>query len=152
MPCSRSVEGAMKTPKCTKCNAVLDISEVTSLGLIVCSVCGQEFSQEWFHKQMNKINPDSRKTFVLDGSKIESLSSFYDEVHRVLCPSFSGFSRNWNALVDVLRGGFGTFEEGESVQVILIQSKNVEQNLSESEFRHVTKIFTEADNIEFVSK
>jgi RNAse (barnase) inhibitor barstar len=98
------------------------------------------------------LNPDGVKAFVLDGKRVESLSDFYDEIHRVLCPSFSGFGRNWNALVDVLRGGFRTFEEGESLQVILANSKVVEKNLADSEVRQIMKIFTEADNIEFLTK
>jgi RNAse (barnase) inhibitor barstar len=47
------------------------------------------------------------REYVLDGSKIETLEDFYEEVSRVLIPgAFRG--HNLDAFNDILRGGFGT--------------------------------------------
>ena len=46
---------------------------------------------------------------VLDGSRITSLDTFYDEVSRVLVPG-ADWGRNLDALDDILSGGFGTPE------------------------------------------
>lgn len=49
--------------------------------------------------------------YVLDGSRITSLETFYDEVSRSLIPG-AGWGRNLDAFNDILRGGFGTPAEG----------------------------------------
>jgi RNAse (barnase) inhibitor barstar len=49
--------------------------------------------------------------FELDGARIASTEDFYDEVSRVLIPGQS-WGRNLDALNDILRGGFGTPDEG----------------------------------------
>lgn len=51
------------------------------------------------------------QTFVLDGTRIRSLASFYDEIERVLIPG-QFWGRNLSAFNDILRGGFGTPDEG----------------------------------------
>jgi RNAse (barnase) inhibitor barstar len=51
------------------------------------------------------------KEYVIEGVRISSLGSFYDEISRVLIPS-SAWGRNLDAFNDILRGGFGTPEEG----------------------------------------
>lgn len=51
------------------------------------------------------------ETLAIDGRRFSTLEGFYDEVERVLIPGAS-WGRNLNALNDVLRGGFGTPEEG----------------------------------------
>ena len=142
----------MKLPKCTSCGEKFDSSEVNSSGLIICRVCGKEFTLEWYQKQRNLLNPDVRKTFVLDCRKVGSLDDFYDEVHRVLCPGFKGFGRNWYALKDILRGGFRVFDIDEHVSIILQGMSVLEKNLSEGEVKMIRRIFTEADNIDFQMK
>lgn len=49
--------------------------------------------------------------YILDGTRITSLSAFYDEVSDKLIPDVF-WGRNLNALDDILRGGFGTPDEG----------------------------------------
>jgi len=49
--------------------------------------------------------------YVIDGSRVTSLETFYDEISRVLIPG-SGWGRNLDAFNDILRGGFGTPDEG----------------------------------------
>jgi RNAse (barnase) inhibitor barstar len=49
--------------------------------------------------------------YVLDGTKITSLESFYDQVSSTLIPD-AFWGRNLDAFNDILRGGFGTPEDG----------------------------------------
>jgi hypothetical protein len=49
--------------------------------------------------------------FELDGSRVDSLVAFYEEVSRVLIPG-EFWGRNLDAFNDVLRGGFGTPDDG----------------------------------------
>lgn len=48
---------------------------------------------------------------VLDGTRIWSLESFWDEVSRSLMPG-AWWGRNLDAFNDILRGGFGTPPDG----------------------------------------
>jgi RNAse (barnase) inhibitor barstar len=49
--------------------------------------------------------------YVLDGTKIGSLEAFYEAISCTLIPG-AGWGRNLDAFNDILRGGFGTPEEG----------------------------------------
>lgn len=49
--------------------------------------------------------------YVIDGSRITSLETFYDEISRAVIPGFP-WGRNLDAFNDILRGGFGTPEDG----------------------------------------
>lgn len=51
------------------------------------------------------------RTYVLDGHKIRSTVEFYDEFERTIIPNDT-WGRNLDALNDVLRGGFGTPDDG----------------------------------------
>ena len=53
--------------------------------------------------------------YVIDGSQITSLESFYDEISRVLIPE-AYWGRNLDAFNDILRGGFGTPDEGFTIR------------------------------------
>lgn len=87
------------------------------------------------------------KSFILDVSKVKTTDDFFDEVHRVLCPDFKSFGRNWNAFIDILRGGFGPFEENESVEIILQGIKKMKKHLPESQFGKIVKLLENADNV-----
>jgi RNAse (barnase) inhibitor barstar len=52
-----------------------------------------------------------RRTYVIDGERFATLEEFYDEISRVLIPD-ACWGRNLDAFNDILRGGFGTPEEG----------------------------------------
>lgn len=49
--------------------------------------------------------------YVIDGSRITSLETFYDEISRAVIPG-SPWGRNLDAFNDILRGGFGTPDDG----------------------------------------
>jgi RNAse (barnase) inhibitor barstar len=49
--------------------------------------------------------------YVIDGARITSLETFYDEISRMLIPGYQ-WGRNLDAFNDILRGGFGTPGEG----------------------------------------
>lgn len=51
------------------------------------------------------------KTYEIDGENFSTLEEFYDEISRVLIPGAS-WGRNLDAFNDILRGGFGTPDEG----------------------------------------
>ena len=50
-------------------------------------------------------------TYEIDGYEFETLEGFYDEVSRIMIPGAS-WGRNLDAFNDILRGGFGTPQEG----------------------------------------
>lgn len=51
------------------------------------------------------------KTFTIDGMNFSNLEEFYDEISDKLIPDAS-WGYNLNAFNDILRGGFGTPDEG----------------------------------------
>lgn len=51
------------------------------------------------------------KEYVLDGTKITSLENFYEEIGGTLIPGV-WWGENLDAFNDILRGGFGTPDEG----------------------------------------
>lgn len=52
-----------------------------------------------------------KKLYTLDGSRFSTLEEFYDEVGRVLAPEIT-WGRNLDAFNDLLRGEFGTPDNG----------------------------------------
>ncbi|MGG6898927.1 MULTISPECIES: barstar family protein [Rhizobium] len=53
--------------------------------------------------------------YVIGGSRITSLESFYDEISRVLIRD-AYWGKNLDAFSDILRGGFGTPDEGFTIR------------------------------------
>ena len=51
------------------------------------------------------------RTYEIDGENFSTLEEFYDEISRVLIPGAS-WGRNLDAFNDILRGGFGTPDDG----------------------------------------
>jgi RNAse (barnase) inhibitor barstar len=50
-------------------------------------------------------------TYEIDGARFSTMEEFFDEVSRVLIPGLF-WGHNLDAFNDILRGGFGTPEEG----------------------------------------
>lgn len=53
----------------------------------------------------------SLKTYHVDGERFSTLEEFYEEISSVLIPG-ARWGHNLDAFNDILRGGFGTPEEG----------------------------------------
>jgi RNAse (barnase) inhibitor barstar len=51
------------------------------------------------------------KVYTIDGSQIGTLEDFFDQISRVLIPR-ADWGRNLDAFNDILRGGFGTPDDG----------------------------------------
>ncbi|MDP1554358.1 MAG: barstar family protein [Hyphomonas sp.] len=49
--------------------------------------------------------------YIIEGFRIVSLETFFDEITRVVVPG-SSWGHNLDAIDDILRGGFGTPDEG----------------------------------------
>jgi RNAse (barnase) inhibitor barstar len=54
---------------------------------------------------------ESKRVYEIDGVRFTTLEGFYDEFSRVLIPGVF-WGHNLNAFNDILRGGFGTPENG----------------------------------------
>src|ERR1051325_320154 len=52
-----------------------------------------------------------KQVYEIDGTRFSTLEEFYEEVSRVLIPD-AYWGRNLDPFNDILRGGFGTPEEG----------------------------------------
>ena len=87
------------------------------------------------------------KEFVLDGRNMKSVELFYTEVERVLCPSLKKMGRNLHAFRDVLRGGFGAFDEGEQIQIRISNKKQMRKHLQEGFVRQVLRILEDSENV-----
>lgn len=73
-----------------------------------------------------------KPVYEIDGSRFDTLESFYDEVSRVLIPG-AWWGRNLDAFNDILRGGFGTPEGG-----FVLRWKN--SGLSRQRLAHVETV------------
>jgi RNAse (barnase) inhibitor barstar len=66
-----------------------------------------------------------KKVYEIDGNEFDDLEAFYDHIGEVLIPSFE-WGRNLDAFNDILRGGFGTPDEG-----FIIRWKNSDRSRRE---------------------
>ena len=65
-----------------------------------------------------------RHEIIIDGSRFDDIMEFYDEIERVLTKGLTWkIGRNLDAFNDVLRGGFGIHEHGESLAIKWINYK-----------------------------
>ena len=90
----------------------------------------------------------NRKKFVLDGLNFNSLDSFYDEVEKVLTKNLDWkIGRNFNALDDILWGGFGAFEDEEPIDLIWKNSNKSKDDLGYHEtIRELQESLKECNN------
>jgi RNAse (barnase) inhibitor barstar len=87
------------------------------------------------------------KTYLLDGRKMTDLDGFYDEIQRVLCPNFEFFGRNLDAFNDILRGGFGGFEEDEPIKIVIEATDQIERGLGSRKFEIIKEILADHEHI-----
>jgi len=72
----------------------------------------------------------SSKTFTIDGNNFSDMPGFYNEVEKVLTKDLNWkIGRNLNAFNDVLWGGFGRFENEESIILIWKNSEKSRKEL-----------------------
>lgn len=97
---------------------------------------------------MNQIH--NKKHFIIDGKNINNLDAFYDAIQQVLCPEFAGFGRNLDAFNDILRGGFGAFDDFEP---IILEFKNRSQIINAiglEKFKMVEEIIHDFEHVEYI--
>lgn len=90
------------------------------------------------------------KEFILDGKNMTSVEHFYQEVERVLAPSMKKMGRNLHAFRDVLRGGFGAHEEGETILIRIAGMKHMKKHLQEGFVISIFRAIEDAANIVLV--
>ena len=81
----------------------------------------------YFNNLNNKvveINYTS-KTIILDFKNIYNIGLFYDEIQNKLTDNCVWMGRNLDAYNDVLRGGFGVFDEDELVNIVFINIRSM---------------------------
>jgi RNAse (barnase) inhibitor barstar len=87
-------------------------------------------------------------TFVLAGEKIGSLESFYDEIDCVLTKDIDWRTgRNFNALNDILTGGFGVHEYEEPVTLIWQNHSYSKKTLGIAVFEHIVELIQQHEHI-----
>lgn len=91
-----------------------------------------------------------KKTFEIQGQNIHDIETFYDEIQRVLCPQCGFFGRNLDALEDILRGGFGTFDFGESIRVIVHHPETIKKAVGSDKYDIIVEIFANHPHIEII--
>jgi RNAse (barnase) inhibitor barstar len=67
------------------------------------------------------------KSFILDASE----KDFHLEINKKLCPKFKKYGKNYNALCDILYGGFGEFELNESIEITIMNSNKLNKMYKE---------------------
>ena len=71
-----------------------------------------------------------KTAITINGAKISSLETFYDEIEGKLTKGLDWkMGRNLDAFNDVLRGGFGVYEYEEPIRLIWENSSNSRQTL-----------------------
>ena len=58
-----------------------------------------------------KARDQNKKVYIIDGKKFNTLQGFYDEISLKVIPG-NEWGQNLDAFNDILRGGFGTPDEG----------------------------------------
>jgi RNAse (barnase) inhibitor barstar len=84
----------------------------------------------YFIKFLIQLRKIVNKTIVINGSKISSLDTFYDEVESKLTKDLDWkIGKNLDAFNDVLRGGFGVYEYEEPIKLIWTRSNESKRKL-----------------------
>jgi RNAse (barnase) inhibitor barstar len=64
----------------------------------------------WFETAAQQLPERNVTIYEIDGERFSTLEEFYSEIDRVM--HLSTWGHNLDAFNDILRGGFGTSEEG----------------------------------------
>jgi RNAse (barnase) inhibitor barstar len=90
------------------------------------------------------------KTIQIDGSSFNDLNSFYDEIQLKFAPNFPDMGRNLDAFNDVMLGGFGVFNPGETVKIIWKNSAKSRQDLGPELYDEVIEIIQDQTHIKLI--
>ncbi|NHK27656.1 ribonuclease inhibitor [Parvularcula flava] len=82
--------------------------------------------------------PAQLKSFIIEGAWIDSLDAFYEEIEKKLINGRK-WGRNLDALNDILRGGFGTPDEG--FRLIWRDHEESRKAMGETDFNTLIEIF-----------
>ena len=70
------------------------------------------------------------KEIILDGNKFNDLESFYDEIDNILTKDLNWQTgHNLDAFNDILRGGFGVFQDDEQIKITWVNSLKSKNDL-----------------------
>ncbi|MGH3726383.1 MAG: barstar family protein [Mycobacterium sp.] len=83
------------------------------------------------------------KTYVVDGSRIRTRADFFTELGRAVNGPGGYFGSNLDALVDCLRGGFGTPDD-KPFRFVLQDVTHIKSALGKKDWDAVEEIFDEA--------
>lgn len=74
-----------------------------------------------------------KRVYEIDGEKFDTLEGFFEHISQILIPD-AYWGRNLDAFEDILRGGFGTPEEG-----FILRWKNSNQSQDELGWEETVK-------------
>ncbi|MEY8760352.1 ribonuclease inhibitor [Chryseobacterium tongliaoense] len=79
--------------------------------------------------ESNTSNKNKKKMIVINGGHFSDLPEFYEEVSNVLTQDADWKIGTLDGFNDILYGGFGTFENGEEVEIIWKESQKSKNDL-----------------------
>lgn len=91
-----------------------------------------------------------QKEFTIDGNGFEDLNGFYDAIGSKLTED-NNWGKNWNALNDILYGGFVKTEYYEPFKLIWKNSVLSHQRLGQ-DYKDIVSLIKEHEHIEFVEE
>ncbi len=83
------------------------------------------------------------KTYLIDGSRVRTRADFFTELGRAVNGPGGYFGSNLDALVDCLRGGFGT-PENEPFRFVLRDAARIKSAVGKRDWDAIEEIFEEA--------
>ena len=90
---------------------------------------------------------DMREEFTIDGRRFSNMAGFYDEVERTFtCGLDWKIGRNLNAFNDILRGGFGRHEYGQSIHIQWLAYEKSVRNLGKETMDTIVEIILDTDH------
>ena len=99
--------------------------------------------------QNEQAPTSTMKTITIDGNNFNDLDTFFDEAEATFTKDLDWrVAKNFDALNDILYGGFGVFESKEVIQLVWKNSEKSKKDLGYSE----TEIYWSSKVVTFGSK
>ena len=95
----------------------------------------------------------NKRTIIINGENFSDLETFYDEIDNVLTKDLEWKTgHNLDAFNDLLSGGFGVYESGESIKIIWTNFAKSKKNLGKELIKKLVEIIAyHNDHIEFTT-